>query len=100
MTDEILTMQQAADYLKLNYHTVRNHRESWGFFIVSGTSRSWRVLKSVLDKKVNQHYDCNRSASLVGKENNSCRYSNVAKHGGLLSLHQVEKELENLLKQK
>lgn len=97
MKDEILTMQQAADYLKLNYHTVRNHRESWGFFIVNGTSRSWRVLKSVLDKKINQHYDCNRSASLVGKEDNSCRYSNVAKHGGLTSPRQVVKELDDLL---
>jgi len=38
----LLTIKEAADYLKLSYSTVFQNRIRWGFFTMPGT-RSWRI---------------------------------------------------------
>ena len=97
MTEQALTLQEAAKALNLSYSTVFGKRHSIGFRLPG--SRVWRVWPSSLANL------SNRSTlvplSLRAVEENACLSSNTPslENGGWTSRPQAVKELNDLLAQ-
>lgn len=97
--DQTLTIKEAAEYLNFSYHTVFHYRHKWGFFRMNGV-RGWRIHKKDLDQHKKRSNN-DPQVNSVGRyqKDKLCRSSNEMTTGGLILLHQVEKELDGLLKQ-
>lgn len=95
LVEEVLTISEAAAYLKCHYQTVYKHKEDWGFFKME-KSAIWRVLKTELDKRKKTENNTDRLALSVD-EVNLCRSTKETKSIGLVSRHRAAKELDALL---
>lgn len=93
-----LTIKEAANLLGVCYHTIYTKRHLLGFQLPGG--RKWFIWPSSLDNLSKKNNNVFRLSLQVGNESNTlCRSTkNLNLHsGGLISGHQVGKELDALL---
>ncbi|WP_373766345.1 helix-turn-helix domain-containing protein [Glaesserella sp.] len=98
--EKTLSIKQVAKYLNLAQNTIRSHAIEWGFFKMPG-SRVWRINKNDLDR-IKKRFNNSLRVDLVGCTNKDtlCQSTKdkTAPYGGLISQHQVGRELDALLK--
>lgn len=70
--EEILTIQETADLLKMSYNTVYARKLDWGFFKMDGV-RGWRIYKRDLDRNRQKENNNSRLRAQIGKEKQQCR---------------------------
>ena len=98
---ETLNLNQAADFLKLHWQTLRE-KAKCGEVPAAKLGRRWVFLREDLVSYLRSHYSTRRPRSQVQQsvgDSLCCTNDPIRNSGGANSKHRMESEYNNLLKQ-
>jgi excisionase family DNA binding protein len=98
---ETLTLYQAANFLKLHWQTLRAKAKR-GEVPAAKLGRRWVFLREDLVSYLRSHYSTGRPRSQVQQsvgDSLCCTNDPIRDSGGARSMHRMENEYNNLLKQ-